>query len=936
MVNLVETKIANSFEYREIGKIDRVNVDAHYFIHKSTGARILFLLNEDINKSFYVAQRTLPENNKGIPHIIEHSIMSSSSMLGGANIYTELSKRSLCNYINALTYPDKTVYAFSTVDENEYEVIMKVLLDAVYNSNILYTDEYFLQEGINISKDEDGNRVHSGVVYNEMLGSYGSEHRIIRNSIYKSLFPNSSYKYDSGGNPNDIIKLSYEEVKDYYRKNYIPSNSYIYLYGNIDVERYLDILDDILTNMRNDVQLPISIQLPFKKIRLTSEEFPFTRTKSKDCITVTLNYGLGTSLDKDIYQAYDYIDYFLAKAEDSLIKKYFIKNNLCSAVASLFETGIYQPFYSLIFYDVRNITADELRQQIDILIKQIVDEGIIRDNVSKLFDKNTIEMLELKSFGYPLGIHYGLTCLDSWLYDDNAPVSHLDWSGTFKKLKKYFRDGYFENIINKTMLDNDYRSIVVLGDKKSSKEMKLTNYEVTFQLPQKVKIEEAVLPKEMNEKVKFLHHNIETNDIVYLNFVFDITDICSNELLPLYRLHSILLGSLDTNKYSSSEIQTKINELLGGFRSSIRVYPNSSDEQKDRVTYEIEIKALQCNIEKAVQLVLDIITEPLIQKDRQLISLIQRQRVNNSVFVERRINELLVTRCLSYKSNAGFASEQLYGIEFYKYFNNVIHDIGNEQDTYYNQLNALSEKIFSVDRLLISIIGNDELFGMCSRIINKSIAGMNNGKRKEKKIYSELENNVHEAVIHDFKNSNIVLAGKIGVLSTAQYSYLSILKTFINYDYLFPKIRNECGAYGARFSFDYFGNMIFNSSNNSNIDKTLEVMRNIPDFVMNMDISEYALENNKVGALKKFYRPDYPYEKGRNGLDYYFKGIDGNRFIEEQEYILSATEKDIRSVASDIREAVQQNNILISGNAELLNNTAEDFLICDCQNIFIR
>lgn len=936
MVSIVETKIANSFEYREIGEIDKVNVNGHYFIHKSTGARILFLLKEDINKSFYVAQRTLPENNKGIPHIIEHSIMSSSAMLGGANIYTELSKRSLCNYINALTYPDKTVYAFSTVDENEYEAIMKVLLEAVYNSNILYTDKYFLQEGINITEDEKGNQIHFGVVYNEMLGSYGSEHRIIRNSIYKSLFPNSPYKYDSGGNPKDIVKLSYEEVKDYYKKNYIPSNSYIYLYGNIDVEKYLYILDDILTNTRNDVQLPISIQLPFKQTRLTSDEFPFNRTKSKDCITVTFNYGLGTSLDKEIYQAYDYIDYFLIKAENSIIKKYFIKNNLCSAVASLFETGIYQPFYSLIFYDVQNITVDELKQEIDKLIKQIVDEGIIRDNVSKLFDKNTIEMLEIKSFGYPLGIHYGLTCLDSWLYDDNAPVSHLDWSGTFETLKKNYREGYFEDIINKTMLNNDYRSIVVLGDKKPKEEIKLKNFEVTFQLPQKVKIEESVLPEEKEGKVKLLHHNIETNEIAYLNFIFDITDICSKELLPVYRLHSILLGSLDTRKYSSSEIQTKINELSGGFRSSIRVYPNSSVEQKVRVAYEIEIKALKSNIEKAVQLVLDIITEPFLQHDRQLESLLQRQRVNNSVYVERRINELLVTRCLSYKSEAGFAFEQAYGIDFYKYFSKVLQDIGNGQAAYYEQLKTLSEEMFSVDRLVVSIIGNEELFGRCSRIINKKLAGMNKVKSKGKKISSELANNVHEAVIHDFKNFNIVLAGKIDDLSTVKYSYLSILKTFINYDYLFPKIRNECGAYGARFSFDYFGNMIFNSSNNSKIDKTLEVMRNISDFILNMDISKEALENNKVGALKKFYRPDYPYEKGRNGLDYYFKGIDENRFIEEQEYILSATEKDIRSVAEDIKEAIQQNNILISGNAELIKNTTEEFLICDCQDIFIR
>ena len=262
----------------------------------------------------------------------------------------------MCNYINALTYADKTVFAFSTINEYEYEQIINVLADAVYNANVLYTDKYFLQEGINVSVTDQGKQIKSGIVYNEMLGSYGSENRIIRNCVYQSLFPDNSYRYDSGGNPNEISKLSYYEVKEYYKKYYVPSNSYIYFYGNIQVEKYLGLMNTILVEVENRKQPPIQLQAPFSSPKILKKKFPFKRQENRDCKYVAFSYVLGTSLDEDIYQAYDYLDYLLVKAEGAVIKEYFMGLDVCSTVTSLFETGVYQPFYSIIFYDVHGLS----------------------------------------------------------------------------------------------------------------------------------------------------------------------------------------------------------------------------------------------------------------------------------------------------------------------------------------------------------------------------------------------------------------------------------------------------------------------------------------------------------------------------------------------------------------------------------------------------
>lgn len=929
-------EIRKNYQQKKIESVKKVDVDIQYYIHIKTGARLLFLLNSDENKSFYIAQRTLPKDNKGIPHIIEHTIMSSSSMLNDRNIYSELSRNTLCNYLNALTYSDKTLYAFSTVNEREYEAIIRILGDAIYNANILRTDKFFFQEGINFTKDDNGRQKISGVVYNEMLGSYGSENRVIRRLIFKSLYPDTSYRYDSGGNPIDIEKLSFEEVKDFYKKNYTPSNSYIYFYGNLNVNKYLKVVHEILSGMEKEEQQPLVLQRPFTKTKILLGEFPAKRRTSEKYKTVAFNYSIATALNKELYQAFDYIDYLLIKSAESEIKKFFIDNNICSTVTSLFETGIYQPFYSIIFYNVHGIEIEELKEKFDILLGKIIDKKFEREKISRLFKKTKFEMIERRSYIYPLGLHYGVTCLDSWIYDDDSPVSHLDWNDTYEKLKKEYENDYFERIIKKYILDNQHSSIIVLEDKKENIQNNVLKKEVVFQLPKKAVYNNISSCEERNEKIKLLHQNIKTNDIAYMNFIFDITDICSAESMPIYRLHSILLGSSETKQYSLAEIQSKIDEIHGGFRSTVRVYPQKEPTLENKITYEIEIKTLKSNIENAIQLVIDIMKNTNFSNIEQLKYMLECQSVNNSVMGERRINELIFKRCLSYCSSAGSAIEIMYGIEFYKWLNQNYNEYSNNVLWIQKKLRESSKKIFARNRLQVSIIGNEEIYEKCKNELNRVIEQIELNNIDDYTFIIKQSNNVHEAVIHDFKNCNIAMGGNVGRLSDSKYAYFEILKIILNYDYLFQKVRNEYGAYGVGFSFDYFGNVLFNSYNNNYLDRTIEIIRSTPYYIEQLNITEENFKNSKIGALKKYYTPTGPYETGRKTLENYFKGIDNKMVIEEQEYILSANLQNIRNLADEIGEVLIQNNIVISGNKELLQDSKEQFVICDCQNLFIK
>ena len=936
MLEYTEKDIKIDYDICDLPPISGVNVKVKYYIHKRTGARILFLLNSDDNKSFYIAQRTLPENDKGIPHIIEHMIMASATKINSENIYTELSKRSLCNYINALTYADKTVFAFSTINEYEYEQIINVLADAVYNANVLYTDKYFLQEGINVSVTDQGKQIKSGIVYNEMLGSYGSENRIIRNCVYQSLFPDNSYRYDSGGNPNEISKLSYYEVKEYYKKYYVPSNSYIYFYGNIQVEKYLGLMNTILVEVENRKQPPIQLQAPFSSPKILKKKFPFKRQENRDCKYVAFSYVLGTSLDEDIYQAYDYLDYLLVKAEGAVIKEYFMGLDVCSTVTSLFETGVYQPFYSIIFYDVHGIEVEELKKKVEQMIANAVKNHYFQENVSSLFPKTEFEMLEMKSHNFPLGIHYGITCLDSWIYDQEKPVYHLGWKDTFQKLKRKYKDDYFEKIVERTILNNKHSSTVVLENDEpiSSKEQSIKK--IMFHLPKEVAKSPLVACEKKHRKVPILHQDVETNDIAYLNFIFDITDIYSEESMVLYRLHSILLGIVDIENNTSSKLQKRINELCGGFRSSIRVYPNIDNKVLGTITYEIEIKVLNSKIQKAIELVFDILCENKFNNTNQILQIIKRQKANNSVIAERRIKELIIKRSLSNFSFTGKVLEQLYGIDYYRKFSSLLKNGDGYVYELQEQLRGISTEIISKNRLSVSVIGKQSICDRVCECVDREIDRLGEQNNSKNSFVFFERSGIAEAIIYDSSNCNIAVAGRVKMPSLKLYASLMVLKTIINYDYLFPKIRNECGAYGASFSFDLFGNIVFNSCNNSFVDKSIDIIMNAPDYIEKMKLSKSSIENAKIGALRKFYSPLEPYEVGKKSYENYLMGLDSQVSMEIQKNIVEAKDSDVRNTTEVLREVLTENNIIVSGTSLVVSESKIDFFDLRCDELFIR
>ncbi|MDO4189254.1 MAG: insulinase family protein, partial [Lachnospiraceae bacterium] len=456
----------NAYEIITEKEVKDLNSKGYLLKHKKTGARIFILSNDDENKVFYIGFRTPPYNSTGLPHILEHSVLCGSDKYPVKDPFVELCKGSLNTFLNAMTYPDKTVYPVASCNDQDFKNLMDVYMDAVLHPNIYKHDEIFRQEGWRYElEDVDSEIKINGVVYNEMKGAFSTPDDMMDREIFNTLFPDTPYGVESGGDPDVIPELSYEEFLDFHGKYYHPSNSYIYMYGNMDIDERLEYLDrEYLSKYEAiDIDSTIVMQKPFDKTYMLTKQFSVTNEEPTDKNTyLSYNVVVDTALNRELYVAFQVIDYCLIGAPGAILTERLLKSGIVSDIDAVYENGILQPYYSII-----GKGAD--KKDLDAFISEIKDElnNAVSNGLNKDMIRAAINIFEFKyreaDFGrYPKGLMYGLQAFDSWLYDDKDPFMHIEANDTFAFLKKQVDTDYFEQIINKYLLNNNHSSIVVL------------------------------------------------------------------------------------------------------------------------------------------------------------------------------------------------------------------------------------------------------------------------------------------------------------------------------------------------------------------------------------------------------------------------------------------------------------------------------------------
>lgn len=954
------------YEILDEHRVEDVQSDGFILRHKKSGARIAILSNNDDNKVFYIGFRTPPEDETGVPHIIEHTTLCGSKKFPVKDPFIELAKGSLNTFLNAMTYPDKTVYPVASCNDQDFKNLMDVYLDAVFNPNITKYEEIFKQEGwhYELTGKDDELKIN-GVVYNEMKGAYSSPDEVLSSQIYRSLFPDNTYSKDSGGNPEYIPKLTYEAYLDFYHKYYHPSNSYIYLYGDMDVVERLEWLDKEYLSLYDykKVNSEINKQPAFDEIKNVEAQYSITMDDSQENKTyLSYNRVVGDSLDKMLYQAFDVLDYALVSSPGAPVKQALIDAGIGDDVYGSYDAGILQPVFSFVAKNANASQADEFENIIENTLKEVVKTGINKEALLAGINSSEFKFREADFGQFPKGLLFGLNCLDSWLFDDMKPFIHLECLGTFAKLRKAVDTDYFEKLIQEYLLDNTHGSSVTVkpkrglgNEREEALAKELSDYKASLSDEEiKKLIEDTEHLKKYQEEpssdedlrklpmltradmkknampfsniedelldVKVVRHDIESNGIDYISFLFDAGDFAQSELGYL-GFFTNALGLVSTEKYSYTDLANATNIYTGGISTGTASHPDIKDRNNFVFKFEVKLKVLEKNLDKALELMEQMLLSSDFTDTKRLGELVAQIKARLQANLSSSGHLVAAMRSMSSFSRYALYQDELKGIAFYRSICRIEKELSESPKSVSDKLAAIAKKLFARNRMLISFTGNNEAYGNAKPSLEKVMTGFN----KMSAVGNQAEVHFNTAKEAFIDASQIQYVAKTGDFICEGYEYtgaLRLLRIILSYDYLWINVRVKGGAYGCMNTFLRSGESYFVSYRDPNLSDTLDVYDRIPEYIKSFSPDERDMTKYIIGTFSALDMPMNPEAKGSRSLSAYLEGITYEQIQKERNEILNAQPEDIRRLADLVEAVLKKDSICVIGNENMIKESA--------------
>ncbi len=967
----------DAYEVLEKREISDIGSMGYLLRHKKTGARIALLSNDDENKVFYIGFRTPPADSTGVPHIIEHTVLCGSREFPVKDPFVELVKGSLNTFLNAMTYSDKTVYPVASCNDRDFQNLMHVYLDAVFYPNIYNEEKIFRQEGWHYEmEDEHAPLTINGVVYNEMKGAFSAPDEINDREVVNSLFPDTAYGVESGGDPDVIPELTYEQFLEFHGKYYHPSNSYIYLYGNMDMAEKLAWMDEHYLSKFDSLKIDsgLTLQKPFAKPVLIKKEYPVMEGEALDNNTyLSYNMVVGTSLDKELYFAMQILEYAICSSSAAPLKLALIHKNIGTEIYSVYDNGIYQPYFSIVAKNANDAQKDEFVDTIEDGLRRLVREGI--DKKALLAGLNYYEFRYREAdFGsYPKGLMYGLQMLDSWLYDDNMPFDMIEAIDLFKTLKERIDTDYYEKLTQQYLIDNPHKSVLVLSPKegltaKKEQELakKLADYKSSlsdaqikaivaqtkalnaFQEAEDAPENLAKIPmltradmkKEaepfINELrdvlgTKVLFHDVQTNGIAYIKLVFDVSDIPA-ELFSYIGVLKNILGYVDTDTYSYGELYNEMNIHTGGIVSSVNTYVNAKNLDEYKLTFEVKTKAMYDEIAPALALVNEIITSSKLTDADRILEILEELKSRMQGNMTSAAHSLAAVRAMSYFSETAAVSELVSGLPCYRLLERLTADFVDCREELVQKLDELMKCIFRPENVMVDLTATEEGFVCLERLVPgiKEKLFTQEVKKERFCLTPKIQN---EAFSTSAQVQYVCRAGNYRKGTDYQYTgALRVLKVILGYDYFWINVRVKGGAYGCMCSFGKTGDSYLVSYRDPNLKKTVDIFEKTGDYVREFTADERTMTKYIIGAVADMDVPMTPSVKGSRSASAYFTNLDYADVQKERDELLACTQEDIRALAGLVDAVTAQNAVCVVGNGQAIEENKELFM--KVENLF--
>ena len=952
-----------TFELIEKKYLKNINTNAYLYEHVKTRARLVFFENDDINKSFSISFKTIPYNDNGIFHILEHSVLCGSAKYPVKEPFVELLKGSFNTFLNAMTFPDKTMYPVSSKNEKDLEILMDIYLDAVFNPNLKNNPNILAQEGWHYHlEDKKDELIYKGVVYNEMKGAYSSVDEVLDQYVTEQLFSDTSYKYSSGGKPEAIPSITQEEFLETYNYNYHPSNSYIFLYGDLNVEQYLNHIDSYLDNYdyKDYSDYSLSRQENFTTDIVKRTYF---NEDVKDKSYVAYNYILGDSNEFSKIENIDIVDDILLGSSNTEFRKYFIDNNICEDVYSYVQKDRKETVYSIIFKYVSDDKLESLDAEYKSLLKGIIDKGFDYEQVQASINKKNFSIKEeINKTSSPKGVSYAIRLLRTWLYSEDNILDAFDLDNVISHLQENCVNKQYETLAKQFLIENNKQAILHLIPtlEKENKEKDLVEYKATLsetELESIVKNTKSLQEwqnstdkKEDLEKIKsvnakevelknpfeetffeeykginFSHYDTVTNGISYSKLLFDISDF-EVEQLQYASVLSYLLFNFNTKNKTEAEVIKEIGANLGGISSYVDVFRKHKSEECE-MKFIISAKNL---VEKAGELakILDETTLYADFEDKEAlynvlleIKLMLESRFKNSghAFVARRISGF-------YNPQSKLAS--YHGeYDFYLFISELVNNYEQNSDKIKEQLYTVTNLIFNQARLLVNFVGNKEEYTNFKETISSYLAKYPSELDKQKGLEIKLE---EQGYSEGFYFDSLVQYVGAGYNINDYTGTHLVLRHILSLDYLWNNVRVKNGAYGSGVIFNAFGDFNLWSYRDPNLTETLDIYYNINNYVANIDADEKDLNKYIIGTLNSLDVLMSPSAQAAYSLNKYITNSPFEVYDKLVNEIKNTTVEDLRKLAIEFENMKSKAYTCVLGskekvleNKQLFNKTIE-------------
>ena len=962
--------IPETYELLKTAELPEIGATAYQLHHKKTQAKLLLLENEDDNKVFTISFRTTPENSEGTPHITEHSVLCGSDRFPVKDPFMELAKGSLNTFLNAFTSADVTSYPVASKNEADFRNLMAVYMDAVFHPNIYKTDKILKQEGWHYEMaDPESPLTLNGVVYNEMRGAYSNSMSVLDMRVQELLYPGTTYAYDSGGDPKVIPELTQEKFLAFHKRYYHPSNSWIYLYGNMDFEERLRWLDEAYLSHYDAIEPHTEVQevAPFTESVTAHGSYSVPEGDEDAKCLFEKAFRVGGLFDPEATLAWQVLAYALLNAPGAPVRQALLDEGICSDVSGGIQAWYREPCFTIVANDAEKENFERFDEILTRILREQAEKGISKRSILAGINNIEFSMREADYGSFPRGLAYlEIFIAEAWLHDESAALQLLRFDPVFRKLKELAEGDYFEGLIRNMLLENKNTVLYclepeqgltekedrALAEKLAEKKASLSEEEI-----RKIVSETAELkawqdapdteenlksvpllelseidpePRAMkNEErqvagVPAVFHKAVTSGIGYLDLMFSLRNV-ELEDFPLVGLLKNLYTLMDTEERSYNELTNEICLYTGGIGAATNLLTKiDSDEVLEH--FVVSARYLKNNTTDAVRLLREIFGHTLFDDTARLRDILSEIRVSLKDSMEYSGHATAMQRVLSYSNRVPYENERFSGVEFFRFIDGLIKNYDEEKEGLAAKLREIEKKIFRKENLIISFTGSEEEWEMLQTELPAYLGTLPEGAVPEAP--REFR---PEALNEGFKTASLVQYAAMGGsfreagISRIPEGTMNVAKQIVSTEYLWTNLRVKGGAYGCMMRYDPDGRLVFCSYRDPHLEETLNVYRGIPAYLESLELSERDLRKYIIGTFGSVDMPMLPQAEGRTDMTGWLSGVTPERRRENRRQMLECSVEDLRAAGKIIAAVLGQERICVVGSEQKIREHAELF-----------